>query len=125
MNILDQSRPFIGFTKYKIESQIISDGDVITFQKNIMDEENYFQSNQFVCPVDGSYYFLLNLRKSDNTNIEVDLQHGGKTVFKLKDTQRLNDFNTISNSAVIRCLKGNSFRFNRVLDVFIFEIPVQ
>ena len=69
-----------------------------------MDEENYFQSNQFVCPVKGSYYFLLNLVKLYRNEINVDLKHGAQTVFMLEDSPK--EYNMISNSAVIRCLKG-------------------
>ena len=75
-----------------------------------MDDENYFQSNQFVCPVDGSYYFSLNLMKTYDQNIEVDLKHGDQTVFKLEATQSSFLWNMVSNSAVIRCLKGEYSR---------------
>ena len=86
--------------------QSYSAGDIITFTGIIMDEENYLKSNQFVCPVEGSYYFLLNLMKYGGSNINADLMHGNQSIFKLSDTQRSNEYNTISNSAVIRCLKG-------------------
>ena len=125
VNILDKSRPFIGFTRFKIWYQVIEDGDVITFPEIRMDEENYFQSNQFVCPVNGYYYFLLNLARMKNVNIKVNLMHGNQKVFKLEDTQASNFYNTISNSVVIRCMKGNYFRFNNLLNVVKVEIPVQ
>ena len=106
---LDPTRPFIGFSRYKTGVEDYSAGDVITFTGIIMNNENYFKSNQFVCPVNGSYYFLLNMQKFLTYNMEAYLKHGDQTVFKLEDTQSSNSWTKISNSAVIRCLKGKYF----------------
>lgn len=115
---LDESWPFIGFSRWKTDYQSVEAGDVITFPGIIMDEGNYFKSNQFVCPVEGSYYFLLNHKKFMHDKVEVDLKHGDQTVFRLEDTQSLNKHNWISNSAVIRCFKGKYFRRKSKFNVF-------
>ena len=88
-----------------------------------MDDDNHFQSNQFVCPVTGSYYLLLNLRKYYDLNTEVVLKQGDQTVFKLEDTQSLNKYNVLSNSAVIRCLKGKYFKCKNQFNVGIVVDP--
>ena len=89
-----------------------------------MDDKNYFQSNQFVCPVDGSYYFLLNLGKYKDDNLDVHLKHGDRTVFRLADMQRSNKWNMISNSAVIRCLKGKYFMCNNQFNEVGFPVNI-
>lgn len=71
-----------------------------------MDDGNYFQSNQFICPKTGTYFFSLNLKKYSTHQIQLDLVYGNKTVFRLEDTQSANANIALSNSALVRCLHG-------------------
>ena len=113
---LDPSRSFIGFSRFKPDKQDYAAGDVITFTGIIMDEENYFKSNQFVCPVEGSYYFLLNLLQNGDRSIDIYLKHGDHTVIKLQSFS-FSGFSTMfSNSAVITCLKGKYFCCNNTFN---------
>ena len=91
---------------FKTEIQRYKAGDNITFNGILYDEGNYYNSviHGFVCPKDGIYYAALNLMRNDFYRLVIDLMHQNTIIFHLLDS--MNQYNFISNSAVIECLTG-------------------
>ena len=107
---LEYSGTFIGGTwSPSIFRDKRMNGYEIVFSQQRYSSANFsfWNSDKFECPIDGTYYFALNMMQS-NYNRTIDLKIGDDVVFRLKALNPILREHQItgSNSAIFRCNRG-------------------
>lgn len=112
---------FIGFSAEKMLDQYYVNGDVITFETPLLNENGDYipELSRFLCPTSGIYYVTVNIYTGvDGHGISVE-KNGLGILYSTEYDRDNNYFNTFSNSRLFECEEGQFISVKGTRDGFV------
>ena len=115
---------FVGCSVFKKLQQTYNSTDTIVYDGIALNPGNHFDRilNRFVCPFNGIYYVTATAKKDSTLDLQVNVLHGTVTLFRLEDLGDAIPYNTVSNSALVRCFAGEAIQVKAVRPGSIFGL---